>query len=115
MDTKIQLLKDFLDAAHSVYHAASAIVWELEAAGYIPLSESACWELMPGGKYYLSRNGSSVIAFRIPECTPAGFMLSASHSDRPGFRVKENGELTGKYTRLAVEPYGGMIMSTWLD
>lgn len=115
MDTKIQLLKDFLDAAHSVYHAASAIVWELEAAGYIPLSESACWELMPGGKYYLSRNGSSVIAFRIPECVPAGFMLSASHSDRPGFRVKENGELTGKYTRLAVEPYGGMIMSTWLD
>ena len=115
MDIRIQELKDFLDGAHSVYHAVAGIVWELEAAGYMPLSESAMWQLQPGGKYYVTRNGSAVIAFRIPEDAPTGFMLSATHSDRPSFRLKENCELGGKYTRLAVEPYGGMIMHTWLD
>ena len=115
MDMRIREMKDFLDSAHSVYHAVAAMVWELEAAGYTPLSESSGWELLPGGKYYLTRGGSAVIAFRIPEQEPSGFMLSASHSDRPSFRVKENAELNGKYTRLAVEPYGGMIMHTWPD
>ncbi len=115
MDTQIREIKDFIDSAHSVYHAVAGIVWELEAAGYICLSESAQWDLLPGGRYYLTRGGSSVIAFRIPNQEPTGFMISASHSDRPGYKVKENPELTGKYLRLAVEPYGGMIMSTWMD
>ena len=58
---------------------------------------------------------ASIMAFRIPEGTPKGFMMSASHADRPTFKVKENGELCGKYTRLAVERYGGMLMAPWLD
>ena len=71
MDMRIREMKDFLDSAHSVYHAVAAMVWELEAAGYTPLSESSAWELLPGGKYYLTRGGSAVIAFRIPEQEPS--------------------------------------------
>lgn len=115
MDTRIEALKNFLDDAHSVYHAVAGLVWELEAAGYTRLCEADTWELIPGGKYFLTRGGSAVIAFRIPMESPYGFLISASHSDRPTFKVKENGELSGKYTRLSTEKYGGMLMATWLD
>ena len=115
MDTRITELREFLDSAHSVYHAVAGLVWSLEAAGYTCLSESADWYLQPGGKYYLTRGGSAVIAFRLPQGRATGFLMSASHSDRPTFKVKENGELSGAYTRLATEKYGGMLMSTWMD
>ena len=114
MDMRIREFTDFLDSAHSVYHVAAGLIWELETAGYVALAENESWDLVPGGKYYVTRGGS-VLAFRIPVQVPTGFMLSACHSDRPGFKVKENGELTGKYNRLSVEGYGGMIMSAWLD
>ncbi len=112
---RIQKLISFLDQAHSSYHAVDLLCGQLQDAGYTYLSESSLWQLQPGGKYYLTRGGSSLIAFRVPNKTPVGFLMSAGHSDRPTFKVKENGELTGKYTRLAVECYGGMIISTWLD
>ncbi len=115
MDTRIEAFKNFIDSAHSVYHAVDGLVWMLEAAGYSRLSEAEHWDLLPGGKYFLTRGGSAVIAFRIPETVPTGFLISASHADRPGFKVKENGELTGTYTRLSTEKYGGMLISTWLD
>lgn len=115
MDNRTEKLLAFLDASPSVYHAAANIENELKNAGYTCLFEGEKWELVPGGKYYLTRGGSAVLAFRIPNDTPKGFMMSASHSDRPTFKIKENGELTGTYTRLATEKYGGMIMSTWLD
>ena len=105
----------FLDASHSVYHAAAYLVNTLENEGYTRLSEGEKWELAPGGKYFLTRGGTALIAFRVPQTAPAGFMMTASHSDRPTFKVKENGELTGAYTRLAVEKYGGMLMAPWLD
>ena len=115
MDSRIESLKDFLDSAHSVYHAVSALEWMLEEAGYTCLSEQEAWELYPGGKYYLTRGGSALIAFRIPFGNPTGFMMSASHSDRPTFKLKENCEMVGTYTRLSTEKYGGMLISTWLD
>ncbi len=111
----IKHLKTFLDSAHSVYHAVAGLVWELEAAGYTCLSETQNWYLSPGGKYYMTRGGSALVAFRIPETRPNGFLLSAVHSDRPCFKLKPNGEQTGKYTRLLVEKYGGMLMASWLD
>ena len=114
MDTRTQKLINFLDKAHSVFHAVAGIVEELEAAGYTCLQESGDWQLQSGGRYYLTRGGSAVVAFRVPH-TPKGFLISASHADRPTFKVKENGELTGTYTRLAVERYGGMLMAPWLD
>lgn len=115
MDERIEALKGFLDEAHSVYHAQNAICRELLQQGYTRLAEEAEWDLVPGGKYYLTRGGTAVIAFRIPQQEPKGFFMSASHSDRPTFKVKEHFELAGASTRVAVERYGGMMMHTWLD
>ena len=115
MDGRIQNLIEFLDASHSVYHAAAFLASRLESAGYVRLSEADSWDLVPGGRYYLVRGGTAVLAFRIPNTEPKGFMLSASHSDRPTFKVKENGEVCGTYTKLLVERYGGMLIAPWLD
>ena len=92
MNEQIKNLCEFLDASHSSYHAAANLAQVMEDAGYVRLSEKESWDLLPGGKYYLVRGGTALIAFRIPEGEPTGFMLSASHSDRPTFKVKENGE-----------------------
>ncbi len=113
MDT--QALCRFLDRSHSVYHAQAELVCVLEERGYQPLSESGSWVLAPGGGYYVSRGNSAVIAFRIPEDAPQGFLISASHTDRPTFKLKDSPELSGTYTRVAAEKYGGAILSTWLD
>ena len=112
---RIYSLKSFLDGAKSVYHAVAQLKDRLEGEGYQYLSESAPWDVEAGGKYFLTRGGTALIAFRVPEDTPVGFMMSASHSDRPTFKLKENGELTGTYTRLATEKYGGMLMAPWMD
>ncbi len=115
MDKRMENLMAFLDASVSVYHAAAYLAKALESAGYERLSEADSWNLAPGGKYFMVRGGTAVMAFRIPHGSPTGFMMSASHADRPTFKIKENAELAGKYTRLATEKYGGMLMSTWLD
>ena len=115
MNERMQKLCDFLDNAKSVYHSTEQLKMRLEGEGYQYLSESTAWDLKPGGKYYMTRSGAALVAFRIPEGKPVGFMISAGHSDRPTFKIKENPVLSGKYIRLGVEPYGGMIMSTWLD
>ena len=115
MDKRTKALMSFLDASHSVYHAAAYLSKELENAGYTRLLENESWSIVPGGKYYLTRGGAAAIAFRVPEGTVKSFMMSASHCDRPTFKVKENAELTGTYTRLATEKYGGMLMAPWLD
>lgn len=115
MEHHTQALRAFLDQAHSVYHAQQGLVQQLKAAGFQPLQEQETWQIAPGGRYYVTRGDAAVMAFRVPQGVPTGFMMSASHLDRPCFKIKENGELTGTYTRLAVERYGGMILSTWLD
>ncbi len=115
MEKHVKDLMRYLDRAHSVFHAVEELRLLLEEAGYIRLQEAENWTLEAGGKYYMTRGGSALMAFRIPEGEPAGFMLSASHSDRPTFKLKENGELTGAYTRLSVERYGGMLIAPWLD
>ena len=108
-------LMSYLDKSHSVYHAVEELRAILEEAGYERLHESQSWSLAPGGKYYMTRGGTALMAFRIPKGEARGFLMSGAHSDRPTFKLKENGELTGAYTRLSVERYGGMIISTWLD
>ena len=111
----IDSLKQYLDNSPSAYHAVAALEEKLDAAGYTRLHRSEGWKLVPGGKYYVDQGGSALFAFRIPQGEPAGFMMSAAHCDRPTFKVKENGTLCGKYTRVATEKYGGMLISTWLD
>jgi len=115
MSERIRSLCDFLNHSHSSFHAVAYLENLLKEAGYVRLWEAEEWNLTPGGKYYLVRGGTSLVAFRIPEETPTGFLLSASHSDRPCFKVKENAELSGPYTRLAVERYGGQLLFTWPD
>ena len=115
MDVRTKALMDFLDGAHSVFHAVAGIEKVLVENGYTCLQESDAWELLPGGKYYVTRGGAAVIAFQVPENGCKGFLLSASHADRPTFKVKENGEQVGAYTRLLVERYGGMLMAPWFD
>ena len=112
---RINRLRAFLDQAHSVYHAVAALVEMLEKNGYTRLLETDNWELAAGGKYYLTRGGSAILAFRVPEGAPKGFLISAAHADRPGFKVKENSVLSGDYTRLGVERYGGVLIAPWLD
>ena len=108
-------LREFLDRSVSAYHATANLVQMLEQAGYTRLYEHEPWNLVRGGKYYMVRGGTTMLAFRVPKGTPKGFMISACHTDRPTFKVKGNGELKGTYTRLATEKYGGMIHSSWLD
>lgn len=115
MKERIESLRAFLDAAHSVYHANSILRTVLEEDGYRPLAEQEDWNIRSGGKYYVSRGGAALVAFRVPETQPMGFVMSASHCDRPCFKVKENFELSGAYLRMAVERYGGQILSTWMD
>ena len=115
MDQRIEKLMAFLDRSHSVFHAVAALEEELKAEGYSLLRESEHWELVPGGKYYTVRGGTALMAFRIPAAEPKGFMFSAGHSDRPSFKLKEHGVLSGSYLRLSVERYGGVIIAPWLD
>ncbi len=113
--SEIKAFQNFLDTSVSAYHATENLRTMLHQAGYQPLFEHEAWNLERGGKYYLVRGGTTIIAFRVPQETPYGFMMSACHTDRPTFKLKENCELRGIYTRLATEPYGGMIMSSWMD
>lgn len=115
MNERIGALCAFLDESRSIYHAVAAVSRWLTEDGYTQLDEGSPWELIPGGKYSISRGGSSVIAFRIPEAAPVGYLMSASHCDRPAFLVKEDGELVSHYTRLSTERYGGMLIHPWLD
>ncbi len=109
---------EFLQSSPTAFHAVENIRRTLLDAGFTELSESSRWELAPGGSYFTTRNGSSVMAFRIgTDLKNAGFTVTASHSDSPCFKIKENAELRVRdhYLQLNTEGYGGMICSTWLD
>lgn len=110
-------LLDFIRSSPSCYHAVDNIRRKLIEKGFTELSEGEDWSVEVGGKYFVARNSSSIIAFRIPERVVGGFMVVASHSDSPTFRVKPNPELSGpeNYIRLNTERYGGMILDSWFD
>ena len=114
---KTQELIDFIKKSPSCYHVIHNIAAELEEAGYEQLNEAKEWTLHKGGRYFVTRNQSSMIAFTLPEDTMGGFLICASHSDSPTFKLKSNYEMTvdDRYLKLNVEKYGGMICSTWLD
>lgn len=115
MKPQAHAICDFLNSSRSLYHVCATLTRWLDDAGFVCLGESEDWNLEPGGCYYIRRGRSSVIAFRIPTQQPKGYQISASHCDHPCFKVKENFELTGTYTRLAVEKYGGLMIHPWLD
>ena len=101
----------FIKASPSAHHTVDSVKHALLAEGYTELCESNPEAFSDGGKHFVIRGGSSIIAFK---GKGDGFMICASHSDSPCFKVKD--ELAGaRYTRLATEKYGGMIHYTWLD
>jgi len=116
-NVEIKGLFDFLKNSPTAFHAVESLCGLLKAQGFTPLQECSPWDIIPGGKYYVTRNRSSVIAFMLPEGKPASFHIIASHSDSPTFKIKENAELTvrDKYVQLNTERYGGMIFSSWFD
>lgn len=107
----------FIDESPTCYQAVANMEERLSAAGFRKLEERERWSVLSGGKYYVNRNGSSLIAFELPKKEWSGFHMIASHSDSPCFKLKEEPEITaaGGYIRLNTEKYGGMILSTWLD
>ena len=112
-----ELLK-FIEDSPSCYHAVDNIKRMFQEAGFEELEEKDSWNLKKGGKFFVIRNDSSIIAFFIPEKRVSkGFHIIAAHSDSPSFKVKENPEMAaeGNAVKLNVEKYGGMIMSTWFD
>lgn len=111
-------LLEFIEKSPTAFQAVENMAKTLETAGFCRLREQERWDIRPGGAYYVTRNDSSLIAFRTPQKRQfGGFQIIASHSDSPCFRLKENPEMTSEngYIRLNTEIYGGMIHSTWLD
>ena len=106
MNRKIKNLINFIDNSPSAYHAVDLVKKELTSAGFTELSLKDGAKIADGGKHFIVSGGSSVIAF---EGCGNGFMIVASHSDSPAFRVKTSFESAGAYNRLSVEKYGGMI------
>ena len=109
----IQFIRESPDA----FHAAAAVVLRLQENGYEELTERKSWKLESGKGYYVTRNDSAVIAFRIPDRKFSGYQVMACHSDSPSFRIKENPEIVvdNHYVKLNVEKYGGMLMAPWFD
>ena len=113
---EIEGLFDFLNKGVSAFHSTAAAVEILEANGYENRPETAAWELVPGGKYYTTRNGSAVLAWRMPKGTLTGWHVTVSHSDSPTWKIKElDGGKDAVFARAETEGYGGMIMPSWID
>ncbi len=113
----VQAFIDFVHQSPTAFHAIEALAYKLRECGYAPLNECEAWNIVAGGKYYVTRNRSALIAFCVPESGFAPFQIVASHSDSPTFKLKPNCEdlSAGHYIRLNTEKYGGMLMASWFD
>ena len=111
-----QELLNYIEKSPSMFQAARTTAELLDRNGFTYLDESSVWSLTAGGKYYTTRNSSSLIAWRMPKGDFTGFMAMAAHSDSPLLKLKENAEqFDDHYVRLSVEKYGGPLLATWLD
>ncbi|MGV8843408.1 MAG: M18 family aminopeptidase [Pseudomonas sp.] len=113
-----QGLIDFLKASPTPFHATASLVLRLEAAGYQALDERDAWHTEPGGRYYVTRNDSSLIAIQLGSRSPleSGLRLVGAHTDSPCLRVKPQPELQRQgFLQLGVEVYGGALLAPWFD
>ncbi len=123
-------LLDFIAASPTPFHAVSQMSQTLLAAGFQPLEEVDAWELQAGGRYFVTRNGSSIIAFSLPSASPSrdaassgislgatpGIRLAGAHTDSPCLRIKPQPDLRkNNYLQLGVEVYGGALLNPWFD
>ena len=117
-DEIISGLTSFIGKSPTAFHAVANIGAILRENGYERLNEREKWEISPSGKYYVTRNDSSIIALNLgAELEDYCFKIAASHSDSPTFKIKENAEIQvkEKYMKLNTEGYGGMLCATWFD
>ncbi|HDZ56312.1 MAG TPA: M18 family aminopeptidase [Pseudomonas xinjiangensis] len=113
-----QGLADFIQASPTPFHATLSLVQRLAAAGFHQLDERDDWDLQPGGKYVVTRNGSSLIAFCMgaPDALDKGLRLVGAHTDSPCLRVKPQPEISQQgLWQLGVEVYGGALLAPWFD
>ena len=115
-DTVKQLFA-FIEKSPTAFHAVEQMRQQLLKEGYVQLLEGADWELEKGKGYFVIRNQSAILAFRIPKNKAYGFQIMASHCDSPMFKIKANPEIEaeGHYVKLNVEKYGGMLCAPWFD
>ena len=109
---------EFINVAKTPFHAVAGLSNKLEMCGYSRLLESEKWNIELGGKYYVLKNDSSIIAFQVPtDLSDLSFNITASHTDSPTFKVKPNHnvETMAKTLGMHLETYGGTIYSSWLD
>ena len=107
----------FIENSPTAFHAVEQIDKRLVEDGFTRLEECSDWKLTWGGKYFVTRNQSAVVAFRLPMQKPDQAIITASHTDSPMFKLKHeySSPAFGKYLRLNTEVYGGTILSSWLD
>ena len=110
-------LLTFLENSPTSFHAVENMAARLRGEGFEELKEADCWSIEAGGRYFVTRNMSSLIAFQVPSRDYTGFQIISSHSDSPTFKIKENPEMKveGHYVKLNVEKYGGMLCAPWFD
>lgn len=111
-------LLDYIDASPSPWHAVETTENRLLEHGFIKLHEDMSWALEFNRGYYVVRDDSSIIAFRMGEAPTSvgGFNIVGAHTDSPALRVKPNGShKAGSMVRVGVEVYGGLQIATYAD
>eukprot|EP01031_Cornospumella_fuschlensis_P048293 gene48293-59147_t len=110
---------NFLNEAVTGFHAVDASKKRLRAAGFTQISEFDEWQLQPNGKYFFSRNDTTVIAFTIGNeinNNSLGYTVLGAHTDSPCLKVKPVTCVTkGNALMINVQPYGGGLWHTWFD
>jgi aspartyl aminopeptidase len=108
----------YIDRSPTPYHAVAETAARLRAANYRQVEEDEVWAFAPGDRRFIVRNEGSLIAFEVGEGSPAdaGFRIVGAHTDSPNLRLKPRPDLdVHGYRQLGVEPYGGVLLHTWLD
>ncbi|MDA3909184.1 MAG: M18 family aminopeptidase [Sulfurimonas sp.] len=108
-------LLGFLDASPTPFHATLNMGEMFENAGFTKLNEENKWKLQEGGKYYVTRNDSSIIAFTYPKKSK-NYVMVGAHTDSPNLKLKPNPVVKEHgAVKLEVEPYGGVLLNPWFD
>ncbi|KAK9836496.1 hypothetical protein WJX74_001703 [Apatococcus lobatus] len=113
-----QSMLDFINYAWTPFHAVEEASKRLVAAGFQKLSERQAWSLQPGGRYFFTRNMSTIVAFAVgAQYKPGnGFHMLGAHTDSPCLKLKPRSKSTrAGYDMVNVEPYGGGLWHTWFD
>jgi len=109
---------EFIDESPSTYHVVKNCSDILDENGFERIMPREKWEIKKGGRYFLKKSSSTIIAFTVGENFDMknGFKIFGAHTDSPCFRIKPNPEMvTENIVRLNTEVYGGPILSTWFD